>query len=138
MGAVNHLAVIGAAIAHFALGAGWYTLFAQAWMNAIGKTEAQLRGAGGESPLPYVISIVASLIVAYTIAWLLPRLNAQTVGGGVRVGVILGLTLVATTLALNYGFEQRPVSLWLINAGYMTVGMGLIGAIIGGWRKTAA
>lgn len=134
MATINHLAAIVAAIAHFALGAGWYTMLSKAWLAAIGKTEAELR-AGGESPLPYVIGIVASLLVAYTIAWLLPRLGAQTAGGGIRVGIILAVTLIATTLALNYGFEQRPVSLWLINSGYMTLGMGLMGAIIGGWKK---
>lgn len=135
MASINHLAAIVAGIAHFALGAGWYTLLSRPWLNAVGKTEADLRAAGGDSPLPYLIAIVASLIVAYTIAWLLPRLNAQTVAGGIRVGVMLALTLIATTLALNYGFEQRPVALWLINAGYMTLGMGLMGAIVGGWKE---
>jgi hypothetical protein len=38
---------------------------------------------------------------------------------------------------MNYGFEARPLSLWLINAGYMVVGMTLMGAIVGGWRKKA-
>ena len=135
MAPINHLATIVAAIAHFALGAGWYTLFSQAWLAAIGKTAEEL--GGGASALPYAIAVVAALIVAYTIAWLLPRLGSQTVGGGIRVGVVLALTLIATTLALNYGFEQRSVVLWLINSGYMVVGMGLMGAIIGGWRKKA-
>jgi len=36
---------------------------------------------------------------------------------------------------MNYGFEARPLSLWLINAGYMVVGMTIMGAIIGHWRK---
>jgi hypothetical protein len=81
--------------------------------------------------------MVTAVIVAYTIAWLLPKLAAPSVGGGIRVGVTLALTLIATTIALNYGFEGRPVSLWLINYGYMVVGMGIMGAI-GGWEKRVA
>jgi len=138
MAGINHLAAIVAGLAHFALGAVWYTVFAQSWMAGIGKTQAQLTAEHAGSPLPYVIAIVTAVIVAYTIAWLLPRLDAQSAGGGIRIGVTLSLTLVATTIALNYGFEGRPMSLWLINSGYMVVGMGVMGAIVGGWKKKAA
>jgi hypothetical protein len=138
MNGINHFAAIIAGIVHFMFGAVWYTLFAKPWLVGIGKTEAQLTAEQGNSPLPYVIAVVTSVIIAYTIAWLLPKLDAQSVGGGIRVGVTLALTLVATTLALNYGFEGRSASLWLINAGYMVVGMGIMGAIVGGWKRKSA
>jgi hypothetical protein len=138
MSGVNHLAAIIAGIVQFAFGAVWYTVFAQPWMAGIGKTEAQLMAEHGNSPLPYIVAVITAVIVAYTIAWLLPKLDARSVDGGIRVGVTLALTLIATTTALNYGFEGRPVSLWLINSGYMVVGMGIMGAIVGGWRKKKA
>ena len=87
-------------------------------------------------PLPYIIALVAALAVAYTLAWLLPRLGAQSAGGGAKAGVALGLALIGTTFAQAYGFEARPVSLWLINAGYMIVGMALMGAIVGHLEQT--
>lgn len=40
-------------------------------------------------------------------------------------------------LALNYGFEARGITLWLINAGYVVVGLVISGAIIGAWRRQA-
>ena len=139
MGSINHFAAIVAGLVQFAFGAVWYTVFSQAWLVGIGKTREQLMAENGNSPLPYIIAVVTSIIVAYTIAWLLPRLGAQSVAGGIRTGVTLGVTLVATTLALNYGFEGRSVSLWLINASYIVIGMGIMGAIVGGWtRKNAA
>ena len=58
-------------------------------------------------------------------------------GSGAASGATLALALIASTLAMNYGFEARPLSLWLINAGYMVVGMAMMGAIIGAWRKKA-
>lgn len=137
MSGVNHIAVWIAGIVHFMLGAGWYTLLGQTWLKGIGRTEAEIMAAQPNSAIPMGIGFVVAVIIAYTIAWLLPKLGAQTVGGGARTGALLALTLIATTLAMNYGFEARPVSLWLINAGYMVVGMAVMGAIIGGWKKKA-
>lgn len=137
MNAINHVAVWAAGIAQFILGAGWYTALSKAWMAGIGKTREQLMAEHGNSPLPYIIALIAALVVAYTLAWLLPRLGAQSAAGGAKVGALLGLSLIGTTLAQSYGFEVRPLSLWLINAGYMTVGMAVMGAIVGHWSKRA-
>jgi hypothetical protein len=137
MNAINHVAVWAAGIAQFILGAGWYTAFSQAWVAGIGKTQEQLMAEHGNSPLPYIIALVAALIVAYTLAWLLPRVGAQSAAGGAKIGALLGLALTGTAFAQSYGFEARPLSLWLINAGYMIVGMALMGAIVGHWRRRA-
>jgi hypothetical protein len=137
MNAINHVAVWVAGIVQFLLGAGWYTLLGQAWMAGIGKTEAQLTAEHGHSPLPYIIALGAALVVAYAIAWLLPRIGTPSAGSGAKAGATLALALIGSTLAMNYGFEARPLSLWLINAGYMAVGMTIMGAIIGRWRKKA-
>ena len=67
----------------------------------------------GHSPLPYIIALVAALVIAYTIAWLLPKLGPPSAGSGAATGAALALALIGTTLATNYGFEARPLSLWL-------------------------
>ncbi len=75
MSAINHVAAWVAGVVQFLLGAAWYTLLGPAWMAGIGKTEAQLAAEHGHSPLPYVIALGAALVVAYAIAWLLPKLR---------------------------------------------------------------
>jgi hypothetical protein len=137
MNGINHLAVWVAGSVQFLLGAGWYTLLGPAWMAGIGKTEAQLMAEHGHSPMPYIIALGAALVVAYAIAWFLPRLGALSGGGGARTGATLALALIGSTLATNYGFEARSLSLWLINTGYMVIGMAVMGAIIGQWTKKA-
>lgn len=137
MSGIHHIAVWVAGIAHFVLGAGWYTALGQAWLTGIGKTEAEVVAEHGSSPAPYIIAFVVAVVIAYTIAVLLPKLGTQSAAGGAMTGMVLALTLIATTLAMNYGFEARSFALWLINGGYMIVGMTLMGAIIGGWRKKA-
>jgi hypothetical protein len=135
MSGINHIAVWVAGIAHFMLGAGWYMTLTKAWLTGIGKTEAQIMTEQPNTAKPMIIGFAVAVIIAYTLAWLLPKLGAQSAGGGARTGATLALALIATTLAMNYGFEARPVSLWLINSGYMVVGMAVMGGIIGGWKK---
>jgi hypothetical protein len=137
MNGINHVAVWVAGIVQFLLGAGWYTLLGQAWMAGIGKSEAQLVAEHGHSPMPYIIALGGALVIAYAIAWLLPRLGAPSGGRGARTGATLALALIGATLATNYGFEARSLSLWLINTGYMVIGMAVMGAIIGQWTKKA-
>ena len=135
MSTINHVAVWVAGVVQFILGAGWYTLLGRSWLAGIGKTQEQIMAEHGNSPVPYLISLVTGLVIAYTIAWLLPKLGRQSAAGGAKTGAVLALALIGTTLAQNYAFEARSLSLWLINAGYMVVGMAIMGAIVGHWTK---
>ena len=55
-----------------------------------------------------------------------------------RLGAAVALGFIGANLALNYGFEWRSVNLWMINAVYAIVGLGIAGAIIGGWKRRAS
>ena len=136
MSAGRHLAVWIASIVFFVLGAIWYSVMATPWVAAIGKTMDQLSREHGTSPLPYVVGFVAILVMCYTLAWLMQRLQAATLVAGLRLGAIVAIGFIAATLALNYGwFEARSMTLWLINSSYLVVGLALAGAIIGGWKR---
>jgi small-conductance mechanosensitive channel len=133
----RHLAVWISSIVFFVLGAIWYSVMAAPWMAAIGKTMEELAREHGTSPLPYVVGFAAILVMCYTLAWLMHRLQAATLLAGLRIGAIIAIGFVAATLALNYGFEARSITLWLINSVYVVVGLALAGAIIGGWKRAA-
>jgi surface polysaccharide O-acyltransferase-like enzyme len=135
VGIARHLAVVIAAIVFFVLGAIWYTVWSGRWLAAIGKTMEQISGEQAGSPLPYVIGFAGILVMCYTLSWLIERLHATTLAGGMRLGAIVGIGFVSANLALNYGFEWRPVTLWMINAVYAIVGLAIAGAIIGGWKR---
>ena len=135
MSAARHVAVWIAAIAFFVLGAIWYNLLSAQWLAAIGKTVDQMATDQGSSPLPFVIGFVAILVMCYTLAWLIERLQATTLAGGMGLGAVVALGFIAANLALNYGFEWRSVTLWAINAVYAVAGLAIAGAIIGGWKR---
>ena len=137
MTAARHVAVWIASIVFFVLGAVWYSLMAAPWMAAIGKTMDQITREQGGSPLPYVVGFVATLVMCYTLAWLLQRLQTATLAGGLRLGATVAAGFIAATLALNYGFEARSLTLWLINSAYVVFGLAIAGAIIAGWKRAA-
>jgi len=131
------VAVWIASIVFFVLGAILYSVMAAPWMAAIGKTMDELTREQGASPLPYIVGFAAILVMCYTLAWLMHRLQTVTLAAGLRLGAIIAIGFIAATLALNYGFEARSVTLWLINSAYVIVGLALAGAIIGGWKRAA-
>jgi len=136
MGVMRHVSIVVAAIVVWLLGAAWYTALAAAWMAGIGKTREQLMQSGSPA-MAYIVGFVAILVMCYLVGALLARLAARGVAAGVRIGALAGL-LPAACIALNYAFEARPLSLWLINAGYAILGLAIAGAIIGGWPRRAA
>lgn len=137
MGMGKHVAVWIASVVFFVLGAIWYSLMAGPWMAAIGKTMEEITREQGGSPLPYAVGFLAILVMCYTLAWLMRRVQATTLAAGLRLGATVAIGFIAATLALNYGFEARSVTLWLINSAYVVVGLAIAGAIIGGWKRAA-
>ena len=137
MKATNHFAVIVAAIVFFALGAAWYTVLADPWAAGVGKSMAQLEAETKGSARPMVMGFIAILVMCYTLNSLLNRLGDTTLASGAKVGAFIALGIAAANIALNYAFENRGITLWTINSGYVLVGLTVAGAIIGGWRKKA-
>lgn len=134
---INHWAVIVAAVVFFALGAVWYTALQVPWLAGIGKSLDELTRDQGGSPLPFAIGFLAVLVMCYTLAWIVYKGMTPTAANGALTGAVIAFGIVGAVLALNYGFEARGITLWLINAGYVVVGLVISGAIIGAWRRQA-
>jgi hypothetical protein len=132
---VNPAAAVAAGVAYWIVQAVWYTVFAQAWVAGTGRSLVELQQ--GPVYTRYIIALIADIAVAYGVSWVVGATGDRTAGRGAQCGALLWLLFVATQLATNYGFENRPVSFFLINAGAALVGMVVIGAIVGGWRAKA-
>ena len=39
-----------------------------------------------------------------------------------------------TAIGINYLYQMRSLTLWLIDAVYMFLGLGIAGIILGAWR----
>jgi len=128
---MNYLAVLVAAVAGFAFGAAYYMTLANVWLAAIGMTKAEL--AGKRSPAPFIVSIVALLIMAWVLAGTMGHLGQGQVTpkNGVISGLFVWLGFVITTLSVNYAYGQRKPMLTALDGLHWLGVLVIQGAIIG-------
>ena len=131
----NYLAIAVAAIACFLLEAGWYSAFMSTWLNGIGRSMQWLMSSGMNPYLQYATALVMAAVMATAISCVTQLTGEQTALRGIKVAALLWLGFEFTTWSTEYIFEVRPISLFLVNAGYWLCGMMLMGAIVGAWRK---
>ena len=131
----NYLAIVLSAVAYWMLGAVWYgVLFSQRWMALEGITMEQARSMN--PVLPYVITFVLNLLIAFVLAQLCLWRNANTAARGAAVGVLLWIGIVGPIVFTTYMYEMRSKELFAINEFFSLVGLCLMGVILGAWTKT--
>lgn len=133
----NYWAVLVCAVLYWLLGALWYAvLFTKPWMALENMTAAQ---SNSMNPvLPYIITFVLNLLIAFVLAQVCIWRNANTASRGAAIGVLLWLGIVGPITFTTYMYEMRPKELFAINEFYPLVGLCLMGAILGAWKKKAA
>lgn len=132
MATINWLAVVAAALSAFILGGLWYgPLFGKAWMRENNFTEEYVK-AGNKGKI-FGFSFLWSLVMSVNLAMFL-NAPGTTLAFGVGAGFAAGFGWVAMGMFISGLFERRSVAYMLINGGYMTVSLTLMGAILGGWR----
>ena len=135
----NYWAILAAAVACFALEGVWYTVFQDSWMNGTGRTREWLMSAPGFMPwIQYPTAFVMAALVAIGIDCVTQLTGPQTAARGIKVGLLLWLGFIFTTWSTEYAFEVRPLSLLGINTGLWFLGVIVMGAIVGGWKKKRA
>ena len=127
---LNWWAILAAMAAAFVLGGLWYgPLFGQAWLKALGKTEADLQ----PSPTPFVISFFAALLSCVVLAAIMKGLALNTLGGGLLIGGLVGVGFIAASMASDSAFCRSGMPLFLIQSGYRVLYSILMGGILGAW-----
>jgi hypothetical protein len=129
---VNHLAVLIAAVASFALGGLWYSpaLFGRVWQREAGVSDEQMKNAN--MLLIFGLALVLCWIASFVFALFLgPR---PPLALGLGAGSSAGLCWVTASFGINYLFERKSLKLFLINGGYHTLQYTLIGLVLGLWH----
>ena len=133
----NYGAIVVSAVAYWMLGALWYAvLFGKQWMALEGITMEQAKSMN--PVLPYLITLVLNLLMAFVLAQLCLWRNANTAARGAAVGVLLWIGIVGPIVFTTYMYEMRSKELFAINEFYPLVGLCLMGIILGAWTKKAA
>ena len=134
---INHLAVWILIVVYFFIGWGWYAIFGEKWLNLHARTTTDIERTHNVGA--YVLALVASIVVVYTLAWLIARLNATTAVAGLKIALIcwFGFLFVEhATIAVFSAFETNPWPLILIDMGRPFVAFSISGLVLGAWSKS--
>jgi hypothetical protein len=131
---VNWLSILVAAVVAWLFGALYYGALAKPWVAAQGRTMEEFKAAKAGSfaaTLPFILSFLAELVMAYVMYGLLAHIGMFSLRGGVISGVFCWFGFVLSTLAVNNAFSGRRPMLTVIDAGHWLGVLIIIGAIIG-------
>ena len=127
---LNWWAILVATGAAFVLGFLWYgPLFGQAWLKALGKTEADLQ----PSPTPFVISFFTTLLSCVVLGAIMKGMALHSLSGGLLIGGLVGVGFIAASMASDSAFCRSGMPLFLIQSGYRVLYSILMGGILGAW-----
>ena len=128
---LNIWAILAAAASAFLVGGFWYSpvFLGHAWERANGFSESP-KG----NPKVFLVSFVLSLVMAANLAFFLNDPKSTATWGAIA-GFLAGFGWVAMGMAVVALFERRSWKYSLINGGYVTVALTLMGLILGAWRK---
>ena len=121
--------VIGG-IAAFALGFVWYTaLFGKAWQAETGITEEE---AQKDMARTHGLALVMMIILSYAVNMIINYHDPadQTFMHGGFHGIMAGVFYAAPAIAINYLYQRKSLKLYLIDASYMILLLGLSGGVM--------
>ena len=129
---INWLAIITATLVGQIIGMGWYSFFSEQWMDYHGLNQEFMEE--NFSPIPFIVSIIASLIMYYIMAILFQRIGVDTAKKGLIIGFLLALAF-GFLPPYTQGHFEFNVNSGLIDAGNNFFGILAGGLILGAWTK---
>ena len=157
----NPIAIVAAAVSALVVGFIWYNpkVFGNAWMQAAGMTDEQIKG--GNMLKIFGLALLFAFLLATALPGIvihqmgvysliggdpsvaLPSYEAimvdygdafRTFKHGALHGVLTGVFIALPIIGTNALFERKNAKYIFINSGYWIVTLGVMGAIICGWR----
>ncbi|MBF9060773.1 DUF1761 family protein [Rhodobacterales bacterium HKCCSP123] len=126
------LSVIVAAAVAWLWGAAWYMALSTPWLRAAGvPCDEDGKPTNAGSPLPFVLSALAMLLVAGMMRHLLAMSGLAGAMPAAVTGLGVGLFFIAPWIMINNAYAGRPAMLTVIDGGYAVTGATLIGLVLG-------
>ena len=130
---VNYWSVLLAAVSYLIVGSLWYSplLFGKMWIELNGFCDDDLK-SGRPLWKILILSFLSAAVSSFVIALVLG--SRQSADFGAIVGAIIAICWISMSKLTDVLFENRPVKLFLLHAGFDLVSFMIMGAIIGYWR----
>ncbi len=128
---MEYIAVVVAAAAAWIVGAAWYGFLSKPWIEA-SQVPVNDKGqpVNGNTPTPYLISLVLILIVAGMMRHTFATSGVDTFFEGLVGGLGIGLFFITPWIALNNTYTMRKPLLTVIDGGYATIACAVMGAVL--------
>lgn len=133
---INYLAIIVSGIAMFALGSLWYTpiLFGKVWQKEVMLSDEKIKGSN--MAVTMIFSFLLMLLMVFGLAILIQGHEGNEVDwfSGLYHGLVVGVLFIGSSIGINYLYQLKTFKLWLIDASYQIICLGIAGVILGAWR----
>ena len=137
---INHAAVWVLVVVHQLIVIGWYKVFfGNLWLNLHAKTMTDIDTPN--DPMPYVVAIVASIVVNYALARLLVCLGKETAVGGLKIALLCWFSFLFVehaTISAFSAFGTNPWPLVFLDTGRALLAFAVSGLVLGGWQRKSA
>ncbi|GAA2848496.1 DUF1761 domain-containing protein [Paenarthrobacter ilicis] len=129
---VNWIAVLLAFVSSMVIGFIWYmpAVLGRRWMQAIGKTEEDLKNIDGGAGI-WAPMMVSAAVTSILLAILISALDVNSAVGGGFFALMAALVFRAGGHVIHNGFAGRPTVVTAIDSGHDIVAMTVAGVIIG-------
>ncbi|OGG61027.1 hypothetical protein A3C86_04185 [Candidatus Kaiserbacteria bacterium RIFCSPHIGHO2_02_FULL_49_16] len=119
----NVLQILFAGIVSAGIGFIWYhpRVFGSVWMRLSEITPETAERGKKKMRVNAALALLASMLAAYVLSTFLSKLGTYDVRGAIQLGFYAWAGFVVPALSGIVLWEQKPVSLFLINAGYWLV-----------------
>ena len=133
---INYLAVLVSALVTVFIGAIWYSplMFHKVWVKAHGHSEekiAEMRKTAGKA---FLVSLPCYMVMALVLAVFALYTDSTTAMQGVSLGFLVWIGFFATLGLTAHMFSEKPLSTYLLDAGYQLVYLLTMGVIVSVWR----
>ena len=127
MGNIALLPIVLAALAFFVVGALWYgVLFSKAWQKAAGMSDEAVRS--GSMPLIFGLTFLFEMLISLVLAHQFAMTGASD-RAIMMISFGFGAFVMSPAIGINYLYQRKSLSLFLIDAGHFVVGMTAMGAV---------
>jgi hypothetical protein len=132
---INHGVVWILIVVYFLIGWGWYAIFGNTWLNLHAKTMTDIERTHNIGA--YVLAFVSSIVVNYTLAMLISKVNPESAFCGLKLALACWFAFVFmeyATISVFSAFETNPWLLICIDMGRPLLGFAISGYALARWR----
>jgi len=122
---VSFLPIFFAGVASIVIGFAWYhpKVFGGAWMRLSNLSPEAVENGKKRMPLLAFFGLLASMLAAYVMSYFGIAWGVFDVIGAIELGFWCWAGFVVPTMLGIVLWEQKPLTLYLINAGYWLVAL---------------